>query len=169
MLISSIFFSPNTRVNIREQLSTTLNIMTEALNDKYLGLPANVGMDKSDCFQYLIEYIIMKVSGWKEKPLFTGGKEILLKFVVQAIPTYVMSIFKIHKKLARESLMRCLIFGGETRTIRSGRIGWLGGKCVYPKIKGAWDSGIFIVSTWQCWQNKLGVFLRIQSPYVLPC
>ena len=54
---SSIFFNPNTRVDIREKLCTTLNIMTEALNDKYLGLPANVGMDKSDYFQYLIDCI----------------------------------------------------------------------------------------------------------------
>jgi hypothetical protein len=36
---SSIFFSPNTKVEITEQLCTRLNIMTEALNDKYLGLP----------------------------------------------------------------------------------------------------------------------------------
>ena len=40
---SSIFFSPNTKVEVREHLCTMLNIMTEALNDKYLGLPANVG------------------------------------------------------------------------------------------------------------------------------
>ena len=47
---SSIFFSPNTKVDDKAQICTILNIMTEALNDKYLGLPANVGMDKSDCF-----------------------------------------------------------------------------------------------------------------------
>ena len=52
---SSIFFSPNTTVEIREEMCTTLNIMTEAMNDKYLGLPANVGADKSDCFKFLIE------------------------------------------------------------------------------------------------------------------
>ena len=72
--------------------------MTEALNDKYLGLPANVGMDKSDCFQFLIDRIIMKISGWKEKLLSAGGKEILLKSVVQAIQAYAMSVFKIPKK-----------------------------------------------------------------------
>lgn len=60
---SSIFFSPNTKVEIREQLCTTLNIMTEALSDKYLGLPANVRLDKTDCFQFLIERIVKKISG----------------------------------------------------------------------------------------------------------
>ena len=103
---SSIFFSPNTKVEIRAQLCTTLNIMTEALTDKYLGLLVNVGMDKIDCFQFLIERIIKKISGWKEKLLSTGGKEILLKAVIQAIPTYAMSVFKIPKKIVKESLTR---------------------------------------------------------------
>ena len=94
---SSIFFSPNTKVEDKAHICTILNIMTEALNDKYLGLPSNVGMDKSDCFQFLIDRIVMKISGWKEKLLSAGGKEILLKSVVQAIPTYTMSVFKIPK------------------------------------------------------------------------
>ena len=71
---SSIFFSPNTKVEIREQLCTTLNIMTEALTDKYLGLPANVGVDKTDCFSFLIERIVKRISGWKQKLLSTGGR-----------------------------------------------------------------------------------------------
>ena len=103
---SNIFFSPNTKVEVREHLCTTLNIMTEALNDKYLGLPANVGVDKTDCFKFLIERIVKKISGWKEKLLSAGGKEILLKAVIQAIPTYAMSVFKIPKKNVKESLTR---------------------------------------------------------------
>ena len=98
---SSIFFSPNTKVEIREQLCTTLNIMTEALTDKYLGLPANVGVDKTDCFSFLIERIVKRISGWKEKLLSVGGKEILLKAVIQAIPTYALSVFKIPKKICK--------------------------------------------------------------------
>ena len=76
--------------------------MTEALSDKYLGLPANVGLDKTDCFQFLIERIVKRISGWKEKLLPPGGKEILLKAVIQAIPTYAMSVFKIHKKIVKK-------------------------------------------------------------------
>ena len=75
--------------------------MTEALNDKYLGLPVNVGVDKTHCFIFLIERIVKKISGWKEKLLSVGGKEIFLKSVVQAIPTYAMSVFKIPKKICK--------------------------------------------------------------------
>ena len=77
-----------------------------ALIDKYFGLPANVGVDKTNCFSFLIERIVKKISVWKENLLSAGGKEILLKALIQAIPTYAMSVFKIPKKIVKESLTR---------------------------------------------------------------
>jgi hypothetical protein len=47
---SSIFFSPCTSVEVKEEICTTLNILTEAITDKYLGLPPIVGVDRTDCF-----------------------------------------------------------------------------------------------------------------------
>jgi hypothetical protein len=38
-----------------------------------------------------------KMQGWKEKFLSHAGKEILLKDVIQAIPTYTMSVFSFQK------------------------------------------------------------------------
>ncbi|XP_021303719.1 uncharacterized protein LOC110430385 [Sorghum bicolor] len=54
---SSIFFSPNTDVDTKAEVCETLNILTESLTDKYLGLPALVGVDRSDCFQYLVDRV----------------------------------------------------------------------------------------------------------------
>jgi hypothetical protein len=42
------------------------------------------------------------IKGWKEKALSHAGKEILLKAVIQAIPTYTMSVFWLPKTLNRE-------------------------------------------------------------------
>ena len=39
----SIYFSPNVNVDLRAGICSELNIMTEAILDKYLGLPAMVG------------------------------------------------------------------------------------------------------------------------------
>jgi hypothetical protein len=47
---SSIIFNPNPGVAVREEVCTILNIMTEAITDKYLGLPPLVGVDRSDFF-----------------------------------------------------------------------------------------------------------------------
>uniref|UniRef100_A0A453N7T7 Uncharacterized protein n=1 Tax=Aegilops tauschii subsp. strangulata TaxID=200361 RepID=A0A453N7T7_AEGTS len=85
-----------------------------------IGITKNVGLDKPDCFQLLINRIVKKTSGWKEKLLSAGGKDILLKSVVQAIPTYAMPFFKIPKTIVKESLMRCRISGGETRSTTGG-------------------------------------------------
>ena len=96
---SSIFFSPCTSVDTRVQVCTTLNILTEAITDKYLGLPPIVGVDRTDCFQHLIDRVCSRLSGWKEKLLSFGGKEILLKAIIQAIPGYAMSVFKLSKQI----------------------------------------------------------------------
>lgn len=45
---SSIYFSDNTDTDMKAKVYVTLNIMTESLSDKYLGLPAMVGADRSD-------------------------------------------------------------------------------------------------------------------------
>jgi hypothetical protein len=54
-------------------------------------------MDKSDCFLHLIDRICARLAGYKEKLLSYGGKEVLLKVVIQAIPAYAMSVFKLPK------------------------------------------------------------------------
>jgi hypothetical protein len=98
----SIYFSPNIDVQVKAEICTELNIMTEAITDKYLGLPTMVGLDKSESFVYLLERIIQRLKGWKEKFLSMGGKEILLKAIIQSIPVFAMGVFKLPKSLCKE-------------------------------------------------------------------
>ena len=51
---SSIYFSPNTKVEDKVTVCQILNIMTESLSDKYLGLPSMIGMDRTDCFRLFL-------------------------------------------------------------------------------------------------------------------
>ena len=60
---------------------------------KYLGLPSFVGRQKKACFNHIKEWIWTRMQGWKEKLLSQAGKEIMIKAVVQSIPTYSMSVF----------------------------------------------------------------------------
>ena len=99
---SSIFFSPCTDVDTKVEVCSILDIMTEAITDKYLGLPPLVGVDKSDCFQHLIDRVYKLLSGWKEKNMSFGGKEVLIKAVIQAIPAFAMSVFKLPKQIIKE-------------------------------------------------------------------
>jgi hypothetical protein len=98
---SSIFFSPNTVVEEGAEVCQILNILTESLNDKYLGLPAMVGIDKSECVRHLVDRVIARISGWKEKLLSLGGKEVLIEAIAQAIPVFAMMVFKITKNICK--------------------------------------------------------------------
>ena len=70
--------------------------------EKYLGLPALVGRAKKQSFTYIKERVWRKLQGWKEKLLSQAGKEILIKSVIQAIPTHTMSCFKLPRGLIKE-------------------------------------------------------------------
>lgn len=50
-------------------------------------------------FAYLKERIWSRIQGWKEKMLSQAGKEILIKAVAQAIPTFAMGCFDITKEI----------------------------------------------------------------------
>ena len=64
-------------------------------HEKYLGLPSLVGQSKCNTFNDLKQKLGNKLSGLKEKLLSNAGKEILIKSVAQAIPSYSMSCFKL--------------------------------------------------------------------------
>ncbi|CAM8933405.1 unnamed protein product [Rhodiola kirilowii] len=64
---------------------------------KYLGLPIWLNGKKTELLNFIEDRMWKKVNGWKGKLLSVAGKEILIKSVVQAIPIYVMSCFKIPK------------------------------------------------------------------------
>ena len=68
----------------------------------YLGLPSLVGRSKNNTFAHLKQRMANKVSRWKEKLLTHAGKEVLIKSVAQAMPSYTMSCFLPLKKLCEE-------------------------------------------------------------------
>ena len=70
--------------------------------EKYLGLPTLIGRAKKHSFAYIKERVWRKLQGWKEKLFSQAGREILIKSVIQAIPTYTMSCFKLPKGLILE-------------------------------------------------------------------
>lgn len=69
-----------------------------------------VGHVKKKSFSIIKERIWKKLKRWKEKLLSQVGREILIKAMIQAIPTYTMSCFKLPKGLIKdiESLIRKL-------------------------------------------------------------
>ncbi|XP_024183969.1 uncharacterized protein LOC112188962 [Rosa chinensis] len=99
---SSIAFSKNVRLDKQEFLAGLLGVLRVDKHEKYLGLPMDVIYFKIDAFDFLKEKVEKRLQGWREKMLSAVAMEVLLKSVIQSIPTYVMSCFEIPKQLCRD-------------------------------------------------------------------
>ena len=98
---SAVFFSPNTSSSCREEIKQLLGIHIEAFTDRYLGLPTAVGRITSGTFDHIRERSRSKIQGWSEKLLACPARETLLKSVIQSIPTFSMSCFRLTKKVCK--------------------------------------------------------------------
>lgn len=89
-------FSSNTKEATKECISQHADGVTCDNYNKYLDLPIVVGKSKYNSFRGLKEKIWKRISSWKT------GKEILIKSVLQAIPIYTISVFRLPKLLLKD-------------------------------------------------------------------
>lgn len=61
--------------------------------ERYLGLSNVVSRDKKKAFQKLKDRMNEKIGIWSKRHLSQGGKEVFIKSILQAIPTYIMFCF----------------------------------------------------------------------------
>ncbi|KAF5477145.1 hypothetical protein F2P56_003817 [Juglans regia] len=99
---TSIFFSANTRQELRNHILSIAGTRSTSCYETYLGLPALIGRSRHADFKGILDRMRDKISNWKTKFLSFAGKEILLKAVIQALPTYCMGVFKLPKSLLHE-------------------------------------------------------------------
>jgi hypothetical protein len=110
------------------------------LSEKYLGMPMDVGTSVNDAFTYLKDQVWKKVQGWMEQCLSTGGKEVLIKAVAQAIPTYSMSSFKLLRGLCNTLMASRKTFGGEARKVNGEHARCRGMTC---QSQSSWEVRVF--------------------------
>ena len=99
---SSIYFSPNAPPSVHEAMKHALGIFMEASTERYLGLPTVVGRITSGSFEHTGKRSRGNMQGWAERLLACAGREVVLKSVIQAIPTFSMSCFLLTKKVCKQ-------------------------------------------------------------------
>ncbi|XP_060972201.1 uncharacterized protein LOC133038159 [Cannabis sativa] len=99
---SSIFFSRNTAVHVRDTICGDMGIHEADDHGTYLGLPNIIGRKKSAILGFLKEKVQKCIQSWDGKLLSKAGKEILLKTIVQALPNYAMSVFLLPIETSKE-------------------------------------------------------------------
>ncbi|XP_041015991.1 uncharacterized protein LOC121258495 [Juglans microcarpa x Juglans regia] len=125
---SSIFFSKNTRQEIQNSILSTAGIKASGPFERYLGLPSYIGKSKSRAFFPILDRIKVQMSNWKTNLLSPASKEVLLKSVIQSIPTYCMGIFLIPKGILRNinKLMQSFWWG--IKKNQNSKMHWLNWK-----------------------------------------
>lgn len=96
---SSVFFAKGIERERNDAITQELGIREVLAHDKYLGLPTYIGRSKKRAFIPINDRIGNRLSGWMHKLVSWAGREVLIKAVAQAIPTYAMSILKLPKDI----------------------------------------------------------------------
>ncbi|KAG7548661.1 Ribonuclease H-like superfamily [Arabidopsis suecica] len=98
-LKSSIQFGHKVDADIKEEIKSTLGITNIGGMGSYLGLPESLGGSKTKIFSFVRDRLQTRINGWSAKFLSKGGKEVMIKSVAAALPTYVMSCFRLPKTI----------------------------------------------------------------------
>ena len=105
---TTIFFSKSTVEINKNEIKSALGLQENEHYEQYLGLPSLVGRRKKQSFNLIKEKIWRKLQSWEGKLLSQVGREVLIKVVIQAIPTFAMRCFKLPVGLCHdiEALMK---------------------------------------------------------------
>lgn len=89
---STITFGSKVSPSVKTHMRNLLGIHNDGGMGKYLGLPEQFGSKKSEMFAYIVDKVQKVTQGWHQRYLSHGGKEVLLKEIVLAMPIYTKCI-----------------------------------------------------------------------------
>ncbi|KAL4620439.1 hypothetical protein ACB092_06G154000 [Castanea dentata] len=105
---TTLFFSKSTPQQVQAASQEALGVPVVKQYKKYLGLPSFIGRKKKDIFDNIKQRVWEKLQGWEGKLLSQAGREILIKAVAQALPTYTIFFWGQWEELSR-FFPHCLI------------------------------------------------------------
>jgi hypothetical protein len=131
-----VFFSRNLSIAAQEDLSRIMGVMHVIGTGSYLGLPSMIGRKKKGVFAYLKDIIWKRVNSWRGRALSRARKEVMIKSVLQAIPSYVMSVYLLPESTIREieRMMNSFWWGGGANNKGIRWLAW--DQMTLPKVQG---------------------------------
>jgi hypothetical protein len=91
----SIFFGDSCPNATREAVKEVLYVQHEAFDAKYLGLPTPHGRMNKEKFESLKSSLAKSLMEWGDNHLTQAAKEVFIKSIAQALPIYIMGVFKL--------------------------------------------------------------------------
>lgn len=92
---------------IKAEFSDILGVKESSDLGLYLRMPSIVKYSKEVIFEGARDRIRRALQRWEGRLLSAAGREVLIKAVLQAIPTYLMSYFRVPETVVQELQMEC--------------------------------------------------------------
>jgi hypothetical protein len=133
---SEVFFSRNLSIAAQEDLSKIMGVRHVLGTGNYLGLPSMIGRKKKNVFAFIKDRIWKRINSWRGRSLSRAGKEVMIKSVLQAIPSYVMSVYLIPDSTIKdiERMMNSFWGGGGANNKGIRWFAW--DRMIQPKAQG---------------------------------
>jgi hypothetical protein len=99
---SEVFFSRNLSRPAQEDLSRIMGVRHVLGTGNYLGLPSMIGRKKKDFFAYIKDKLWKRINSCRGRTLSRACKEVMIKSVLQVIPSYVMSVYLLMESIIKD-------------------------------------------------------------------
>lgn len=94
-----IFYSRNVPDALKNNITNILAVRAVLGTGKYLGMPSMIRRDRTTTFAYIKDRVWQRINSWSSKCLSKARHEVMIKSVLQAIPSYVMSLYQLPSTL----------------------------------------------------------------------
>jgi hypothetical protein len=132
---SKLYFF-NTPPSVQRHISRLLGIPRISLPSNYLGIPLSGAAASNISWDNLLLSISNRLSNWTFRPLNIASRLVLLKSVLQALPTYLFTALAAPKKVIKSirSLQRNFLWSGHQPNKKWALVNW--DKLCLPKSQG---------------------------------
>ncbi|CAN1824958.1 Putative ribonuclease H protein At1g65750 [Linum perenne] len=122
---SGLFASKSTHPMLAKGAASILGITSAFGGEHYLGMPSLIGRNRKIAFRFMKERVWQRLQTWRGRKVSNGGREVLIKAVAQAIPTYCMSVYLLPNLLTAELERMMNSFWWGTNGHGGGGINWM--------------------------------------------
>ncbi|KAK2649202.1 hypothetical protein Ddye_016691 [Dipteronia dyeriana] len=95
---SSMYVSKGVSSSMGDRLAGLIGVQRVRCLDRYLNIPDFASKNMKQLHKDIKERVWNRIRGWQGKLLSIEGREVLIKAVIQSIPRYSMSLFKLTSK-----------------------------------------------------------------------
>jgi hypothetical protein len=134
--LGKMLYGNNCVDEVQKSIQGVLKYETKCFEEKYLGLPVPEGRMKNGKLHPFKENFVKRASDYSEKYMSSGAKEVLVKAILQALPTYAMGVFRFPDSIVDDfnQIIRNFWWGDEHNRRRMHWMSW--DKVTRPKSYG---------------------------------